>query len=191
PTGSVAASGGSSSVFGAVPQEPFDYDPERARELLAEAGYPDGIQTSVLLRPNEAEQQVMLAIISDWAQVGIQVDPVMEEMATWVEDYVALDWDMAMVFRPTLTGDADYTLRRLYHSEANRAPFANEELDALMDAAGAAGTEDERLEYYAQADQMIWDNVWGIFPFDINEIYVYRNSLQNFVPAAKIGRAHV
>jgi len=184
PTGSIATSVVSSSIFGAVPQEPFDYDPERARELLAEAGYPDGIQTTVLLRPNEAEQQVMLAIISDWAQVGIQVDPVMEEMATWVEDYVALDWDMAMVFRPTLTGDADYTLRRLYHSEANRAPFANEELDALMDAAGAAGTEDERLEYYAQADQMIWDNVWGIFPFDINEIYVYRNSLQNFVPAA-------
>lgn len=184
PTGSIATSVVSASIFGAVPQEPFEYDPELSRELLAEAGYPDGVQTTVLLRPNEAEQQVMLAIISDWAQVGIQVEPVMEEMATWVEDYVGLNWDMAMVFRPTLTGDADYTLRRLYHSEANRAPFANEELDALLDQAGAAATQEERLEYYAQADKMIWDNVWGIFPFDINEIYVYRNDIQGFVAAA-------
>lgn len=184
PTGSIATSVVSASIFGAVPQEPFEYDPERARELLAEAGFPVGIDTTVLLRPNEAEQQVMLAIISDWAQVGIRVEPLMEEMATWVEDYVALDWDMAMVFRPTLTGDADYTLRRLYHSAANRAPFADPDLDELLDQAGAAADPDERLQYYAQAAQMIWDNVWGIFPFDINEIYLYRSQLQGFVPAA-------
>lgn len=184
PTGSIATSVVSASIFGHVPQEPFQYDPERARELLAEAGYPDGIQTTVLLRPNEAEQQVMLAIISDWAKVGIQVEPVMEEMATWVEDYVALNWDMATVFRPTLTGDADYTLRRLYRSEAKRAPFANAALDALLNQAGAAPTQEERLKFYAEADQMIWDNVWGIFPFDINEIYVYRNEVQGFVAAA-------
>lgn len=184
PTGSIANSVVSASIFGAVPQEQFEYDPDRARQLLAEAGFPDGIDTTVLLRPNEAEQQVMLAIISDWAQVGIRVQPVMQEMATWVEDYVALDWDMAMVFRPTLTGDADYTLRRLYHSAANRAPFANPELDTLLDQAGAAADPEERLEYYAQADEMIWDNVWGIFPFDINEIYIFRSEVAGFVPAA-------
>lgn len=184
PGGSVADSVVSSSIFGAVPQTPYTYDPAKARALLADAGYSNGIQTTVLLRPQQQEQDLMLAIISDWAKVGIDVKPNAEEMATWVSDYVAQNWDMAMVFRPTLTGDADYTLGRLYTTKANRVPFANAKLDALLNEAGAAADPKQRLEYYGEAEKMIWDNAWGIYPFNLNEIYAFRSRVKGFVAAA-------
>ncbi|MBI2328427.1 MAG: ABC transporter substrate-binding protein [Chloroflexi bacterium] len=52
----------------------FEYHPDKARELLAEAGYPDGFKTTILI--NQVEQEYIdLAIIvkEDWAKVGVDL----------------------------------------------------------------------------------------------------------------------
>lgn len=170
------------TIFGSVELEPFGYDPEESRRLLEEAGV-DTVDLTMLLRPQELENQVALAIISQWAEVGINVEPDVQEIAVWTDSYVSLDFDLALTVRPTLTGDADYTLGRLYGSEAARVPCANQELDAPIQAGGSGTDEADRRAAYEEALGYIWENVCGIYPIDVLEAYAWSDRVSGFTPA--------
>src|SRR5690606_6902217 len=63
-------------IFGYTPVGSYDYDPERARELLAEAGYPDGFSTTLYSPSGRYLQDIQIAeaIQSMLAEVGIQAE---------------------------------------------------------------------------------------------------------------------
>jgi len=174
-----------STVFGFEAQPPFAYDPERARELLAEAGFPDGFQTTLQWNPGSGPQdrELVLTMIAYWDAIGVQVENLEKERAVWLEDLLALNWDMNFQTNTVRTGDADFTLRRLYVSTANRNGYANPELDTILTSAAAASDQSERETLYGQACQIIWAEAVGIFPFELIENYVYRAGTEGFVPA--------
>jgi peptide/nickel transport system substrate-binding protein len=80
------------------------------------------------------------------------------------------------------TGDADFTLGRLYHSRANRNGYKNPDLDKLLDEAAAASDQNKRKELYAQANKIIWEEAVGIFPFDLLATFAYRKTVDGFTP---------
>lgn len=172
------------AVFGAASQSPYDYDPEKAKALLAEAGYPDGISTTMMWSAGccAAGDQFAEAMISDWAKVGITVEPQRLERAVWLDRLLALDWDSTMSTGSTITGDADFTLARLYLSSANRMGYSNPELDELLLAARAELDQDRRAELYAEASEIIWNDAVGIFPLDLTSNVVLRSDVTGFVP---------
>jgi ABC-type transport system substrate-binding protein len=51
---------------------PFPYDPNRARELLAQAGFPDGIDVEFRTWTGEPEAPALTEIQAQWAAVGIR-----------------------------------------------------------------------------------------------------------------------
>lgn len=173
-----------STVFGFAPQTPYAYDPEKAQSLLAEAGFPDGFETTLQWNPGSGPQdrELVLAMISYWDAIGVRVENLEKERAVWLEDLVALNWDMNFQTNTVRTGDADFTLRRLYVSAANRNGYANAELDKILTDAAAASDQEERERLYADACRIIWDEAVGIFPFDLIENYVYRTGIEGFVP---------
>lgn len=171
-------------VFGAPELEPYPYDPDKARELLAEAGYPDGFETSLQWSDSggESGRSMAQAFISDWAELGITVEPLAKERAVWLEDLNALNWDMNLQGNTVATGDADYTLGRLYLCEANRMGYCNEDLDDMLNAAKASLDQGERKDLYQQASQVIWNEAVGIFPMDLTVSVAYRDNIQGLVP---------
>ena len=169
-----------SEVFGHVPQPLYEYNPELARQLLAEAGYPDGFQTSIQWR-NEEYSDITYTIISDLADVGVTVEPLQKEHAIWLEDLVGLNFDMNLMTQSAATGDADISLGRLYQCAAKRTGYCSDELDELLLAARAELDQERRLGLYDQVSQIIWGEALGMYPIDVLETYVYRTNVHGFV----------
>lgn len=168
------------SVFGAPELDPYPYDPDLARELLEEAGYADGFSTSLQWSDASGEDTRSLAqaFISDWAEVGIEVEPLAKERAVWLEDLNDLNWDMNLQGNNVATGDADYTLGRLYLCEANRMGYCNEDLDDLLTQARQSLDQDERADLYEQASRIIWEEAVGIFPMDRSTAIAFSDRVQ-------------
>ncbi|NDL56695.1 ABC transporter substrate-binding protein [Phytoactinopolyspora mesophila] len=169
-------------VFGAPQLTPYEYDPELARQLLTEAGYPDGFETT-LQWPREQGANIRplaQSFISDWAEIGVAVEPLEKERAQWIDDLNALNWAMNLQTNSVGTGDADYTLGRLYTCEANRNGYCNDELDELLSSARRALDPDERVDFYAQAAQIIWDEAVGAFPMDLTTNVAQRQHVEGF-----------
>ena len=173
-----------STVFGYAPQTPYAYDPERAKALLAESGYPDGIETDMIWAPGSSPQdrEIAQALFSYWNAVGVTVQDRQSERAQWLDDLLALNWEMDFQSNGVITGDADFVLRRLYHSSANRTGYANPELDEILDAAAATVDQEERADLYAQACAIIWSEAVGIYPFSLVQAFAYRSNVQGFQP---------
>ncbi|MEV0390453.1 ABC transporter substrate-binding protein [Nonomuraea sp. NPDC050643] len=174
------------AVFGHAPQQPYDYDPELAKRELAEAGHGSGIRTSMMWFKDTGPLATELAqsIISAWAKVGVVVEPQQIEKAAWIKRLTALDWDIELQVNTVTTGDADYTLGRLYTSEANRMGYKNKELDGILAKAKSTPDQEERKSLYARACEIIWRDAVGVFPAALSATYGLRSSVTGFVPVA-------
>ncbi|MFE0592021.1 ABC transporter substrate-binding protein [Micromonospora echinospora] len=172
------------AVFGAAKQNPYGYDPARAKQLLTEAGFPNGFTTTMMWSTGCCTNGNSFAdaMISDWAKVGIVVKPQELERATWLDRLLKLDWDSTMTTGSTITGDADFTLARLYLSTAKRNGYANPELDRILLQARGEIDQNRRAELYAQAGKIVWDDAVGIFPLDLSGNVVLRKGVQGFTP---------
>ena len=94
------------------------------------------------------------AMISDWAKIGVTVKPLEKERAQWLEDFGKLNWDMNLQTNVTGTGDADYTLARLYVCTAKRNGYCNPALDKLLLDARSSVDQAQRPKLYEQAGQI-------------------------------------
>lgn len=84
----------SDSPFFAEDAATYPYDPDKARELLAEAGYPDGLDAGEFLNHFELglDFEVLSQLIQAQAEaVGIRMEIVNYDVATWVDKYVKTD----------------------------------------------------------------------------------------------------
>ncbi|GIF45693.1 glutathione ABC transporter substrate-binding protein [Asanoa ferruginea] len=180
--GTVGRSPVTQAVFGATQLEPPTHDTELAKQLLAQAGYPNGIDISMQwpLEGGPNIKAMAQAFISDWAKAGIRVKPLEKERATWLKDFAALDWDINLQTNTTGTGDADFTLNRLYTCAAKRLGYCNKDLDAILAQARASLDPNERKTLYAQADKMLWDDAVAAFPVDLKTNYAVRDNVQGF-----------
>jgi len=177
------------SVFGYSEQEPYSYDPELAKQLLAEAGYPNGFDAKLPWPTGWSPgiSEMVQAVASYWSAVGVNVELEEEGRGPWVEDLLALNWDMVVFENEVEFGDADGDLARIYRSTSKRLGYANLELDALFDKAKSSTDQTERADLYAQACAMMWEDAPGVFMANSPTIYAYRSGVQNF-DASPTGR---
>lgn len=156
-------------------QEPdvlvLDYDPERAKALLDEAGYPDPDgsgprpRLSLSYKTTSAEfPRLQAAVIQqNLRDVGIEVDVRSYEFATLYADILKGNFQMyALQWVGGALADPDI-LRRVFHSQQvppagfNRGRFSDPEVDRLIDEASEATDYETRRQLYGKVQQLIAD----------------------------------
>lgn len=141
-----------SNVWGFNPDlTGYEYNPERAHELLTEAGYPDGFPIEIWSSNSGTGPIIVEAVQSMLGQVGVDVTVRQMEWGAYVDALNQGNHQMFIMGWGTITGDADYGLFALFHSSqdasaGNRFFLDVPGLDELIDEARTLTDDDARRE---------------------------------------------
>ena len=180
-------------VFGYTPVGEYEYDPERARELLAEAGYEDGFSTTFYSPSGRYLQDIQIAeaIQSQLEAVGVNAEIETLEWSAYLEltqqPAEENTVPMAMMGWGTVTGDADYGLFALFHTSehvpdgSNRSFYSNPEVDSLLEQGRSNQDPDEREEIYAQILEIIHEEAPWLFLHSETQLVVANDAVQGLI----------
>ncbi|MFD1037398.1 glutathione ABC transporter substrate-binding protein [Virgibacillus byunsanensis] len=161
-------------------QTPYEFDVEKAKDLLAEAGYEDGFKTTVWGSNSSSVTKAMEFIQQQLAQINIELEVVPMESGTlsdsiWsVENPEDAEIEMYYGGWSPSTGDADWGIRPLVGGENayppssyNTAYYNNDEVNSLIADGLATGDEAEREQAYADVQEVIWEEApWAFLSVD-------------------------
>lgn len=138
----------------------IEYDVDRAKELLAEAGYEDGFSTTIWTNDSEQRMDTAIAIQSQLAELDIDVQIEELEWGAYLERTANGEHDMFILGWSTVTSDADYGMYPLFHSSqhgdpGNRSFLSDDKVDELLQSAREETDPDKRQELYSEAQELL------------------------------------
>ncbi len=166
----------------------YPYDPNRAKQLLAQAGFPNGF--SITMENSEGRyvksREIGEALVGQLAQVGIKVDMQVLDFATLTrkllfDHTVAPLYYVGWVYFPSL--DADAVLRHY----ATSSPFmiwSNPAYDALFTRQRGELDRRKRVAFIQQASAVLREDVPGVFLFQAPGIFALSQRVKSFRPTA-------
>jgi len=150
-----------------------EYNPEKARELLKEAGYPNGFSTTLWSSHNHSTAQKVLQFTQQQlAQVGIKVQlTAMDagQRAAQVEEKGQEESGVRMFYTgwTASTGEANWALTPLFATQSwpptifNTAFYSNPQVDKDLTDALNTTENDKKAAFYKDAQDQIWkDQPW-------------------------------
>ncbi len=176
--------------FGVIPQ-----DLEKSKALLAEAGYPDGFEISIMCDPtyNKATETCEM-VVAMLAEVGIKATIETVDVATFTaamgnRTYPGenFPWAMFIMGFGAGTADCDEGLRRIWttspdgNNNNNYGWYSNAEVDRLLAEAMSELDEEKRLDLYRQAEQIIYiDDPAAVFTNDRYNVWTMSDKVEGF-----------
>lgn len=169
--GYVADSPIARSVWGYTETGGYEYDPDRAKELLSEAGFPEGFSTELWTSVTHRDRAV--AVQNQLAQIGVQAEVVQMEAAALTEEQSKpveeSNIQMMMTQWSPSTGDADWALRPIY-TQGSWPPagstfsfFTDPDVETYIQQGLELPNPEERAEAYANALRRIMELAPNIF----------------------------
>ncbi|RIH85415.1 Glutathione-binding protein GsiB [Meiothermus luteus] len=185
----------SPGIFGYTKVGSYEYNPNLARQLLAQAGYTAQNPLRITIHsPNGRYLQdirVTEAVQSQLRAVGVQAQIQTLEWGAYLaatnQPRERNEIQMAMLGWGTVTGDADYGLYGLFHSSQqapngfNRGFYANPRLDRVLEQARVATNPQARQQLYRTAMQIIYNDVPWVFLHSEQQVTAIRREVQGFV----------
>jgi peptide/nickel transport system substrate-binding protein len=154
--------------------KPYDYNPAEAKKLLAEAGYPNGFDLPVNSPSGRylKDKEVVEAIIGDLRKVGINASIRVLEWGSYMTQLYARKLGPAYLLGwGGLTFDADGTFYPLFRTGQALSNFSSPKLDALLDQARATMDRQMRQKLYAEASQLMKEEIPCAFVYQQVDIY--------------------
>lgn len=175
--------------------ERLPYDPEKAKGLLAEAGYPDGfsLRIDAINDGGVNEDQVAQAVASYLEKIGIKVEVNLMPRAMFHEktnpndmqsSFFLARWGDSSGEGMVILNDMVYTYEgKPGLGEGNKGKYSNPKVDELLDKATITEDKEERAKIVREVDAIAREEVACIPLFFANEIYGVRSNI-SYTPRA-------
>lgn len=139
----------------------WEQDLDKAKELMIEAGYPDGLSISILCDTGDENVGMATILQAQLAQIGIDATVDSKDDATFVDicDNTG-DFDIVIYGQTTTTMEANKAMSRWLSTSFDFVLFgwANEHFDELVNEASKTLDEEQRNELYKEAQIMLYDD---------------------------------
>ena len=168
---------------------PYDYNPEKAKELLAQAGYPDGF-SGVTLYTSEGvwpkTKEVAEAVVNYWLAVGVDVKLEVLEVGALVGHIFDNSGDMIHFGAVITNGDACGIDGHIYSGEGGTGwyftGYTSDEANELVIACRTTMDQEGFLAAAKALDKFVWDNALYISLFESFQLLGASANLQGFAP---------
>lgn len=149
---------------------PYPYDPDRARELLAEAGFADGFATALEHTTGE-NQTIVEAVAAQLGEVGIDVELRPREKATFNENWANPEAPPLRYasWRPMF--DPHTLISLVISNEGFLSRYESAEAQPLIEASAVEPDPAERARIYRQLGAVLHDDPAAIYLVDLTAIY--------------------
>ncbi|MDI7249419.1 MAG: ABC transporter substrate-binding protein [Bacillota bacterium] len=168
----------------------YPYDPEKAKALLAEAGYPQGFETTLLTYPNPrgynpVGPRLAVAVQEALAKIGVKARIEQLEWGSFLQTARSGKYrGMALGGWSGDNGDPDNFLYELFSSftipVGNTAQYTNKDLDEILVKARQTTDPKQREELYRQAQAVIMDDAPWIFVNHTKQVRASRANVKGF-----------
>lgn len=146
-----------STTFGVgdLAYDAYPYDLEKAKSLLAEAGYPNGFDMDMLIISGSFFEKYAQVWQQDLAKIGVNLSLVASDNVP--ADTAALNYSLS-VMGVQYSPDFAYSTGKYYLTGTNPAAYSNAKVDELLNTANTSTDQDERLKLYQEAIEIIIDD---------------------------------
>jgi peptide/nickel transport system substrate-binding protein len=187
-------------VGGPIPESNWGYaglqtyaerDLEKAKALLAEAGYPDGFDTTIkLVAGGPLDEGLAQIAQANLAEIGVNAELIPLEFGVLIEQFaINQDFDLVVMGFSDFWEPNDF-LYPVFHTGEGFNPwgYSNPEVDALLEQAREELDQDKRAELYTEAQRIIVDEA-PLINFAWQKIVQgYYDYVKGFTPMADGGK---
>ena len=180
----------SSPSFDTSWTEPYPYDPEKAKALLAEAGYPDGFST-IYEESTSGSGQMMPVQMAEWIQrdlrnIGIDAQLQTYEWNTYLGRWLNGMEDGVGINQQSWGSNSDFWLKVPLYSDSfgNSGHVNSPDIDAMVDSMISAPSEEERNKIAQDLAKLEFEQVYHIPIVSDKGAYGLSQKVKGFIRAA-------
>jgi len=175
----------------------YEYDPEKAKALLAEAGYANGFDLPYIVPASGsgmvAPKEIATAMQADLAKVGVNVQietlewiSYIAAVGTGLDDINGKQFGMCQMSWMNPVADPGLYVEYVSAGQGdalglNLSYYANEEYNKLLADARVSGDQEERAELYKQAQRIFADDAPWLFMFHSNFVTAARRNVEGII----------
>ncbi len=169
----------------------YPHDVEKAKELMAAAGYPDGLNITITVSDSQERVDIAEMVQNQLKEIGINVTVESMENAAYLDRIIDSSTQMYILGWITNTGDADYGMYEPFYTGqptwSNTACYSNPEVDKQLDIGKRSADPDVRMEAYRQVQAMIVEDAPWVFLSNKQEVAACRSNVKGFevTPSAR------
>jgi peptide/nickel transport system substrate-binding protein len=167
----------------------YDYDPEKAKTLIAEAGYASGVDITLYVIQRPLEQQVAQVLQQMWQDVGIRAKFEILERTAFINKMKEGTGFDAAFWRPPFSVDPDQIGRQIL-TGAGGNWNNNPEVDRLMADGRSTLDPAKRQEVYKRVQVQLYNDACLACSYYLPDLVAYRRTLKGVEYDAKQPRFH-
>ncbi len=167
------------------PAELYPYNIAKAKQLLADAGYPSGFEVTAMALAGSADDAAKLTILQQlWSQVGVRLKIEQLDAATRLARYNAGDFQMrTSLWTNDINDPSEITSILAYYPtrQAGRSGWQDKKVDDLFDASQSELDTAKRADEYKQIQQIYAEAAPIVFAMEVPYPVAMRKQVHGFV----------